>query len=111
MENVLPGVATPYMKHLEVMAFRVLGERIHALESIRSYWGGMIDADASTFFEAFKEKEELSDISKFYNRRFGRSLCKRFYTVLVSPFARSHLILSGDSCRPCLGSRTVRSAP
>ncbi len=76
MGDGLQAVATPYMKHLEVIAICALGERIHALDSIRSYWGGMMDANATTFFEAFNEKETLSDVSEFYNRRFGRSLCE-----------------------------------
>ena len=76
MSDSLPDVVTPYMKHLEVMALSALGDRMHALESIRSFWGGMINADASTFFEAFNENETLSDVCEFYDRRFGRSLCK-----------------------------------
>ena len=58
MCDVLPEVATPYMKRLENIAICALGERKHALESIRSFWGGMIDVDASAFFEAVNEKEK-----------------------------------------------------
>lgn len=89
MSDSLPDVVTPYMKHLEVMAFSAFGDRMHALESIRSFWGGMINADASTFFEAFNEDETLSDICEFYDRSFGRSLCKYFLTMLLSTFATS----------------------
>lgn len=76
MGDGLQAVATPYMKHLEVIAICALGERMHALDSIRSYWGGMLDANATTFFESFNENETLSDVPEFYNRRFGRSLCE-----------------------------------
>ena len=76
MCDALPEVATPYMKHLEMIAICALGERKHALETVRSYWGGMIDADASTFFEAFNKKEKPFEVCEFYNRRFGRSLCE-----------------------------------
>ena len=84
MSDSLPNVVTPYMKHLEVMALSAVCGRMHALESIRSFWGGMINANASTFFEAFNENDTLSDVCEFYDRRFGRSLCK--YFLKYAPF-------------------------
>jgi len=63
------------MKHLEVLAISRLGERTSALKRIRSYWGGMLDKNATTFFEAFHEKETSADVAQFYDRPFGRSLC------------------------------------
>ena len=44
--DALPNVATPYFKHLEVLALNALGERMLALKVVRSYWGGMLDANA-----------------------------------------------------------------
>lgn len=76
MADVLPTVATPYFKHLEVLALDALGERVLSLKVVRSYWSGMLDANASTFFEAYTEKETSADVAQFYNRPFGRSLCK-----------------------------------
>ncbi|KAL9181743.1 hypothetical protein ACHAXT_012086 [Thalassiosira profunda] len=73
--DALPPVATPYMKHLEALAISRLGERISALDSVRSYWGGMLDRNATTFFEAFNENESSADIAQFYDRPFARSLC------------------------------------
>ena len=75
MGDLLPQVATPYMKTLEILAISKLGERTSALESVRSYWGGMLDSNATTFYEAFNGNETLEDIPKFYERAFGRSLC------------------------------------
>ena len=77
MSDIMRPVATPYMKHLETLAISRLGERISALERVRSYWGGMIDKNATTFFEAFNENETSSDVAKFYDRPFGRSLCEQ----------------------------------
>jgi len=87
--DALPNVATPYFKHLEVLALNALGERILALKVVRSYWGGMLDANASTFFEAFTEKETTADVAQFYDRPFGRSLCK-FVSIVF--------IICSDSC-------------
>lgn len=76
MGDQMSPVATPYMKHLEIHAISLLGERNKALESVRLYWGGMLDKNASTFFEAFNENETLADVTQFYDRPFGRSLCE-----------------------------------
>lgn len=75
MGNGLPPVATPYMKHLEILAMSYLGEQSFAIETVRSYFGGMLDHNATTFFEAFNENETMSDIAQFYDRPFARSLC------------------------------------
>ncbi|KAL7544015.1 hypothetical protein ACHAXR_013552 [Thalassiosira sp. AJA248-18] len=75
MSNRLPAVATPYMKHLETLVIARLGERISALRTVRLYWGGMLENNATTFFEAFHENETLVDVAQFYDRPFGRSLC------------------------------------
>jgi len=71
----LSPVATPNMKHLECLAISRLGERPSALKIIRSYWGGMLARNATTFFEAFNENESLADVAQFYDRPFARSLC------------------------------------
>mmetsp|Transcript_20908 Transcript_20908/g.44075 ORF Transcript_20908/g.44075 Transcript_20908/m.44075 type:complete len:1319 (-) Transcript_20908:145-4101(-) len=71
----MPPVGTPYMKHLEANAIARLGERPFALKVIRSYWGGMLDRNATTFFEAFDESVTLADVTQFYDRPFARSLC------------------------------------
>ena len=94
MGDALPNVATPYFKHLEVLALNALSERTLALKVVRSYWGGMLDANASTFFEAFTEKETTADVAQFYDRPFGRSLCK--YSSAFFSFAA---ILAHDEFR------------
>jgi hypothetical protein len=74
--DALPQVATPFFRHLEVLAINALGERVLALTNLRRYWGGMLDVNATTFFEAYTEKETtMSEVAQFYNRPYGRSLC------------------------------------
>ncbi|KAL7547710.1 hypothetical protein ACHAWF_010986 [Thalassiosira exigua] len=75
LNDELTPVATPYMKHLECLALCRLGERSSALRRIRSYWGRMLDCNATTFFEAFDENETLANVSRFYDRPYARSLC------------------------------------
>jgi alpha-L-rhamnosidase len=82
MDGTLPNITTPYFKYIEILALNALGDRPSALKVLRSYWGGMLDVNASTFFESFSEEETSVDIARFYDRPFGRSLCKNHVDFL-----------------------------
>ncbi len=51
------GVATPYAYHHVIEALLHVGEKEKALELMRTYWGGMIELGADTFWEAFDPKD------------------------------------------------------
>ena len=44
---------TPYMHHCFVMALLHAGLREEAVDHLKTYWGGMIDAGADTFWECW----------------------------------------------------------
>ncbi len=46
-------MTTPYMYHHYVQALMDLGHKEEALAVLRSYWGGMADAGADTFWELY----------------------------------------------------------
>jgi len=46
-------MVTPYMYHNYVDALLSLGEKDKALEALCSYWGGMLDEGADTFWELY----------------------------------------------------------
>jgi predicted GH43/DUF377 family glycosyl hydrolase len=71
----LDHVGTPFMKHLECLAISRLGYRSRAIDTVRNYWGGMLSTGATTFYEAYSEKESRDEIAAFYNRPYARSLC------------------------------------
>ena len=48
-----PRMTTPYMHHYYVMALLHAGLRGQAEAHLRSYWGGMLDAGADTFWECW----------------------------------------------------------
>lgn len=50
-DEVKPG--GPYLWHYVAEAMVKCGMRDHAIELIRSYWGGMVDAGADTFWEVW----------------------------------------------------------
>ncbi|MEH7073430.1 sugar hydrolase [Neobacillus drentensis] len=52
-ENPEVGIATPYMYHHLVEALLVSGEKDRAIEEMKSYWGGMIQDGADTFWELY----------------------------------------------------------
>ncbi len=51
------GVSTPYGYHHVIEALLHVGEKDKALELMRTYWGGMIQLGADTFWEAFDPKD------------------------------------------------------
>ena len=75
LKNDLPAVGTPYMKTFEILALIRSGARQEAVEEIRRFWGGMMKADATTFFEAYGEGCCGKGLYDFYDRPFGLSLC------------------------------------
>lgn len=54
------GVATPYAYHHVIEALLHVGEKEKALDLMRTYWGGMINLGADTFWEAFDPKDPLA---------------------------------------------------
>ncbi len=69
------AVGTPYMKGFQCMALGRLGEAGEILSQIRSYWGGMLERDATTFWEAYNPEQKDESAYAFYGRPFAKSLC------------------------------------
>jgi alpha-L-rhamnosidase len=70
-----PAVGTPYMAAFQAAALIDLDAVPEALAQIRTTWGGMLDAGATTCWEAFNAEESGDQHLAFYGRPFGRSLC------------------------------------
>lgn len=52
MEDVV-GMVTPYMYHNYIDALMRLGQSVQALEKLETYWGGMAELGADTFWELY----------------------------------------------------------
>jgi len=63
---------TPYMRHYVTEAMLRLGMKDNAVQYLKTLWGGMIDLDADTFWEAYVPDDP--DFSP-YNDRKVNSLC------------------------------------
>lgn len=57
-ENPSVGIATPYMYHHLIEALIVSGEKERAIDEMKTYWGGMIQDGADTFWELYDPKNK-----------------------------------------------------
>lgn len=73
-ENV-PGIKTPYFKFYELEAMCQTGDIKAITDQIRSYWGGMLSEDATSFWEEYDPKVTGNEKYKMYGDKFGKSLC------------------------------------
>ena len=68
-------IQTPYMRFYELDALCGLGMHTNVLNTVRSYWGGMLAEGASSFWELYNPKEKGLEKYAMYKRPFGKSLC------------------------------------
>lgn len=52
------AMVTPYMHHFYVMSLILAGDTKAALQHVKDYWGGMIQAGADTFWELYNPENE-----------------------------------------------------
>lgn len=75
LNKAVAPVGTPYMMFFEARALAACGEHEAMLAMIRDYWGSMLDAGASTFWEAHEVAIPEPERYAFYGRPFAKSLC------------------------------------
>ena len=73
-ENI-PQIKTPYFKFYELEAMCSIGGAEAAAERIRSYWGGMLDLGATSFWEEYSPEQIGDERFGMYGDKFGKSLC------------------------------------
>ena len=71
----LPQITTPYFKFFELDALGKLGDLDKIWETLHSYWGGMIERGAVTFWELFDPNQTGREQYGMYGDPFGKSLC------------------------------------
>lgn len=75
LNDNIQKIMTPYMRYYELEALCALGEKDHVMAEIKSYWGGMLDLGATTFWEEYNPEKEGAEHYTMYGREFGKSLC------------------------------------
>jgi alpha-L-rhamnosidase len=69
------SITTPYMRFYELEALCALGDQNYVMNEIKNYWGGMLNAGATTFWEKYDPSESGVQHYAMYGRQFGKSLC------------------------------------
>lgn len=76
MENdKVDPITTPYMRFYELEALCMMGRQTQVLQEIRNYWGGMLQEDATSFWEKYIPSEHGTEHLAMYGRPYGKSLC------------------------------------
>jgi alpha-L-rhamnosidase len=68
-------ITTPYMRFYELEALCALGEQKYVMKEMKDYWGGMLNAGATSFWEKYDPSEKGAEHYAMYGRPFGKSLC------------------------------------
>jgi len=68
-------ITTPYMRFYELEALCAMGEQNYVMKEMKDYWGGMLNAGATTFWEKYDPSESGIQHYAMYGRPFGKSLC------------------------------------
>ena len=80
IENVLLNdkvekIVTPFMRFFELSALCIAGETQLVYDEILSYWGGMVDEGATSFWELYDKDCKGVEKYAMYGRKYGKSLC------------------------------------
>lgn len=75
LNDSITSFQTPYMRFYEMDLLCVNGRHAQVLDSIKSYWGGMLKQGATSFWEVYNPNESGSEHFAMYGRSFARSLC------------------------------------
>jgi alpha-L-rhamnosidase len=73
--DTVPKITTPYMRFYELAALAESGQQRYVTGQIKDYWGGMLRAGATCFWEQYDPKVEGAARYAMYGKPFGMSLC------------------------------------
>jgi hypothetical protein len=71
----IPPITTPYFEFFELDAMCHIGDYQYMTDMLHSYWGGMLEQGATTFWEEyFPEKSRVENYA-MYGQPYDKSLC------------------------------------
>lgn len=86
--DAVAPITTPYFNFFALDALGRMGHLDQVLNSIRSYWGGMLDRGAVTFWEEFDPAVTGPAQYDMYGDKFGKSLCHAWSASPIYLIAR-----------------------
>jgi len=75
LNDSIQQITTPYMRFYELEALCAMGEQPYVLKQMKDYWGGMLEAGATSFWEEYDPTKKGAEHYSMYGRPFGKSLC------------------------------------
>ena len=106
----VPQITTPYFKFFENQVHCLEGNVKGLEDSLRNYYGAMLQDGATTFYEAYDPHIEGADQYAMYGRPFEKSLCHAWSASPVYLLGNFRLGVSNTGIgyetfdvRPCLG--------
>ncbi len=75
LNDSIQKITTPYMRFYELEALCAMGEQSYVLKEMKSYWGGMLNLGATSFWEEYNPTKKGTEHLAMYGRKFGKSLC------------------------------------
>jgi hypothetical protein len=75
MSDDVPKITTPYMRFYELAALAESGQQAYVTHQIKDYWGGMLRAGATCFWEQYDPNVQGAARYAMYGKPFGMSLC------------------------------------
>jgi hypothetical protein len=75
LNDSIQKITTPYMRFYELEALCAMGEQKYVLNEMKNYWGGMLQAGATSFWEEYNPSKQGAEHYAMYGRPFGKSLC------------------------------------
>lgn len=75
LNDNIQKITTPYMRFYELEALCAMGEQAFVLKEMKSYWGGMLNLGATSFWEEYNPDKKGTEHLAMYGRKFGKSLC------------------------------------
>jgi hypothetical protein len=75
MSDTVPKITTPYMRFYELAALAESGQQAYVTGQIKDYWGGMLRAGATCFWEEYDPNVQGVARYAMYGKPFSKSLC------------------------------------
>lgn len=75
MNPEITAIKTPYFQFYELDVLAQLGFMDKVTEKLRTYWGGMLEEGAVTFWEEYTPGQSQDEKYSMYGDPYGKSLC------------------------------------
>jgi alpha-L-rhamnosidase len=102
LNDEVQRIVTPYMRFYELAALCGIGETSRVVEEIKSYWGGMLDLGATSFWEPFdpsqsgSEQPKLRSANIYENPQSQLRLCG-YFNIKQSTRSRKYAGFDGGT--------------